>query len=59
MKGTEMKTDCDLRQATPQEGKPLYQCPRITIHGSAQELTQALEDGQLCDAVQFGNDPCS
>lgn len=59
MKGTQNEANNDLRQDSSQELKPLYQCPKLTIHGSAQELTKSVEDGQFCDSSGYGNDPCS
>ncbi len=43
---------CEDKERAP------YVPPSITIHGSAEQLTLATEEGSKCDGVLFGNDPC-
>lgn len=57
---TTIQTDANgstRRHCEDKERAP-YVPPSITIHGSAEQLTQATEEGANCDGVLFGDQPC-
>lgn len=59
MKNTQAPALSSTKNSATSNDKLPYTAPELTIHGTAEELTKALETASNCDAVQFGNDPCS